>query len=333
MHKLVENEILKVIHKKRIVVIIITVAILVSLFAYGEYYRSQRVNERIAERLGTEYAEDWRLFTEQQLLDHERRLENPYLTEERSRRLSLEIEQYQYYLENDINPSVTGSATFTRMFMEQSILLFLPLLVMILVSDLVSGEFSGKTIKLLLTRPVSRWKILTAKMLEMIILVTLLMAIIFFISALLSTLVFGQGGWGAPVTTGFTIIEGRLGYDQVTSVPQWLYITMIYALAWYVAVIVGFLTMMLSVLSRNTGITIGLMMAALIAGSILSFFINDWPAIKYFFVVHLNLISYLSGNIQPAGLTLGFSLMILAAWGSVALFISYMAFIRQDVLA
>ena len=333
MLKLMENEIMKTIHKKRLIVVILTVAVLVSLFAYGEFYRSQRVNQRIADRLGAEFTQDWRVFTEQQLIDIQRRMENPYLTEDRKNRLTLEAEQLQYYLDKGINPNVTGSATFTRLFMEQSIVLFLPLLVMILVSDLISGEFSGRTIKLLLTRPVSRRKILTAKLLTMGILITLLLVIIFSVSALISVMVFGQGGWSAPVTTGFTVVDGRLGFESTSNVPQWLYIMMIYSLAWFVAQVVGLLTVMLSVLTKNTGITIGLMMATLIAGSILSFFVEDWPAIKYFFVVHLNLINYLSGGFQALTMEFGFSMMVLAAWGAMATIISYWVFHKQDVLS
>ncbi len=80
------------------------------------------------------------------------------------------VQQLTYYLENDVDPSAPNAVTFTRGFMNNAVTLFIPLLVLSIGSDLISGERSSGTIKMLLTRPVRRWKILFAKLVALIFL-------------------------------------------------------------------------------------------------------------------------------------------------------------------
>jgi ABC-2 type transport system permease protein len=48
--------------------------------------------------------------------------------------------------------------------------------------------------------------------------------------------------------------------------------------------------------------------------------------------VNLNLTGYLNGAAPPVeGMTLGFSIMILAVWWLIAILISFAVFIRRDV--
>ncbi|OEF95846.1 ABC transporter permease [Desulfuribacillus alkaliarsenatis] len=334
MLSLIENEVVKVLYRRKLGIVFLIITLLVLLFAYGEHYRSERTMERMAERLGIEHTGDWRPMVEQQLRDHQNRLDNPYITDSRRASIQLEVEQYEYYLEKGINPLVMGSATFTRSFMEQSILLFLPLLVMVLVTDIVSGEYSSRTIKLLLTKPIPRWKILMSKLVTMLVLVTILAIMIAAVAATISSILFGYGGWNAPVPTGFTVINGHLDTTNVVNIPQWQLIFMVYGLAWVVGITIGALTLMVSVLVKNTGIAIGVMMSVLIAGGFMRVFLNDWPIIKYLFMLNLNITNYLSGSMQPVeGMTFLFSFTVLVVWAFAAIVISFYVFNKQDVLA
>lgn len=330
---LLENEIIKTLYRKKIHVTFVIVFILVLLFAYGENYRAERTAERIADRLGEEFSQDWQVLVEQQKLDTQRRIENPYITDERRKQLELQTEQYDYYLQTGVNPLVMTSAMFTRTFMEQSILLFLPLLTMVLVTDLVSGEFTGKTIKLLLTKPVPRWRVLLSKILAMTVLVSILVLMIAVTAIIVASLSFTSGGWSAPTVTGFSIVAGQLDASSVLNIPQWKYVIMVYALAWISAFTIGALTILVSVLVKNTGIAIGVMMSTLIAGGFMQFFLNDWPLIKYLYMINLNLTSYLSGSVQVVeGMSFLFSFTVLSVWAILSLVLSFLVFIKQDVL-
>ncbi len=205
---------------------------------------------------------------QQQIVDSQNRLNNSRLPEEWRDWLKVRVEQQQYYLDHDINPMAPGAPTFVRAFIEQGITLFIPLLVMIVAIDIVSGERSDGTMKMLLTRPIRRWKILLSKYVTMLFFISLILFLVGLFAYILSGLVFGYSGWNLPVLTGFVIDKETLNTNFVHLIPQWQYILMAYGLAWFVAIVVGTISFMVSVLIRNTPAGMGVMLAALIAGGI-----------------------------------------------------------------
>jgi ABC-2 type transport system permease protein len=229
---------------------------------------------------------------------------------------------------------VTPSAVkFAIKLMEQAIFLLLPLLIIILAGDCVSGEFTTKTIKILLTRSVPRWKILLSKYIALLILISIVILETAVLALLISGIMFSSWGFGEPIATGFKVLAGKLDASNVIRVAQWQYMILVYALGWYVAVTVGTISFMVSVLVRNTSTSIGVMMASLIGGGFLQLFLADWPSVKYFFVLNLNLPQYLTGSYQPiAGMSMGFSLLVLLIWLLVTLGIGFTVFQKQDVL-
>ncbi|MCW9133224.1 ABC transporter permease [Bacillus paramycoides] len=323
---LVLNESEKIYRKKRIFVVMLILAILIPLFVYAQY----REIETTQKRLGTT---DWKVSLQQQIVDSQNRLNNSRLPEEWRDWLKVRVEQQQYYLDHDINPTAPGAPTFVRAFIEQGITLFIPLLVMIVAIDIVSGERSDGTMKMLLTRPIRRWKILLSKYVTMLFFISLILLLVGVFAYALSGLVFGYSGWNLPVLTGFVIDKETLNTNFVHLIPQWQYILMAYGLAWFVAIVVGTISFMVSVLIRNTPAGMGVMLAALIAGGILSSFATSWEGAKYIFSVNLSLTDYLSGKLPALqGLSMGFSLMNLTIWAVVSLIISFVVFTKQDMV-
>lgn len=326
MINLVQNELLKLISKRKLIVITLIIAVLISLLTYAQYKQA----ERTAERYNTT---DWRTTVELQIADMNNRLErNRGFTEEWRQQLELRIQQQQYYLDHDINPLEPGAPTFVRVFLESAVHLLLPLLIMIIAADLVSSEHSLGTIKLLLTRPVKRWKVLMSKYITLVLSVSLILFIFGFLSYLISGLIFGYRGWAAPVLIGFQGEGSSLNLANVTLLPQWQYLFMAFGVAWFVTLVVGTLTFMLSVLIRSTAASMGIMLACLIAGTILNSFVSSWEGAKYFFMVNLNLLGYLT-NISPPieGMTFLSSFLVLLTWGITAAAIAFTSFVRRDV--
>src|SRR4051812_43633823 len=128
------------------------------------------------------------------------------------------------------------------MFIENASDLFIPLLVMIVASDLVSSENSQGTIKLLLTRPVQRWKILMSKYVTLLLAVSMIVAMTGALAYLLSGMVFGYRGWTAPIITGFAVNAGNVDTSGVRLISQWQLLFMDFGLVWYVAVVVATLS-------------------------------------------------------------------------------------------
>ncbi|MGE8077677.1 ABC transporter permease [Peribacillus loiseleuriae] len=325
MNKLIANEMMKLVARKRLLVIGAIVGILVILFTFAQYKEVQTQRER----LGTD---DWRDSLQQQIIDMQNRLGSSRISDDWREQIQVSVQQLQFYLDQDINPSEPGAVTFVRMFIENSTDLFIPLLIMIVASDLVSSEHTLGSVKLLLTRPVKRWRILLSKYMTLLLATSLIVAMTGLLSYVISGIVFGYHGWNAPIITGFVVDGGNVDTSSIRLISQWKFLLMDFGLVWFVAVVVGTLAFMLSVLIRSTAASMGVMLASLVSGAILNNMVSSWETAKYLFMVNLKLTNYLNGVAPPiTGMTLLSSMSVLLIWWAAALVLSFFVFTRQDV--
>lgn len=325
MSKLVYNEMLKLVKSKRLYVVTLIIGIMIAMFTYAQFREMENVKKRLGDV-------DWRTTLQQSIIDTQNRIGSSGISDEWRDQLKVRINQSQYYLDHDINPQEPGAPTFLRVFLDNSMQLLLPLMVMIVAADLVSSERSIGTIKLLLTRPVRRWRILLSKYITLVLSISFILFMFGLFAYIISGLFFGYVGWTAPILTGFTVEAGELNTAGVHLVPQWQYIMMVFGLAWFVSLVVGTLSFMLSILIRSTAAGMGVMLAFLISGTIISNIASSWESAKYLFMVNLRLTDYLQGNIPPIeGMSLPFSLTVLAVWGAAALVISFFTFTKKDI--
>ncbi|SFS61658.1 ABC transporter permease [Paenibacillus sp. BC26] len=321
---LIQNETLKIWKKKRFYVVVLVLLVLIPIFTYAQM--------KIAETNRKNFA-DWRNQLVQQINEYQNMLSSERIPEEWKRNRRIAVQQLQYYLDHDVNPNSPNGVTFTRTFMSNAVTLFYPLLVLAIASDLVSGERSTGTIKMLLTRPVRRWKILLSKLIALTFYVSLTVVVSAILCYLISGAVFGYSGWQMPVFTGFVIQGSTIESSYVHAVPQWLFVLMEGGLIWVSSMTVAILSLMVSVLVRSTAASIVTMMAAVIAGTILSSMSSSWESAKYVFAVNLQLTDYLAGSPPPIqGMTLSFSLIILAIWSAIGLIVSFGVFTKQDIM-
>ncbi|WP_338551643.1 ABC transporter permease [Paenibacillus sp. KS-LC4] len=327
MHKLLlltENETLKMWKKRRFLVIILVLLVIIPMFTYAQLTVAQNNKDKFA---------DWRNEVLQQITDMQNRLSSNRIPEEWKKQQRIAVQQLQYYLDHDVNPSSPNGVTFTREFMNNAVGLFIPLLVLTIASDLVSGERGTGTIKMLLTKPVRRWKVLFSKLAALTLYVSLLVGVMVLLCYLISGMFFGYGGWGLPIFTGFIINGSEVDTSFVHVVPQWLYMLMQTGLVWLSAMTVAILALMVSVLVRSTAASMVIMMASVIAGTILSSMSSSWENAKYLFAVNLNLPAYLEGSPPPIeGMSFSFSLIVLAIWAIAGLIVSFSVFTKQDIL-
>lgn len=322
---LIKNETLKILLKKRLLVILLVLVVLIPVFTYAQL-KSAREREK---QFGTD---DWRVVVQQQIYDMTNRLGSARVPEEWKRMYRVQIQQLQYYLDHDVNPVSPSGVTFTRMFLSESASMFIPLLVLAIASDLVSGERTLGTIKMLLTRPVSRRKILLAKLITLALFVALIVVLSVGLSWLISGAVFGYGGWDMPVFTGFSLNGTDVDLSRVHAVSQGTYVLMQAGLVWFSSLSVACLAFFVSVLVRSTAASIVIMMAAVIAGMILMNMAGSWQSAKYLFILNLDLPRYLSGMLPPVeGMTLPFSMAVLGLWSLAAIAASFIVFSRQDI--
>lgn len=323
--ELIRNETVKVWKKKRFAVILLILLVLVPVFVYAQMKIAQNSEDKFT---------DWRAELRQRIADNTNALSSDRIPEEWKKwRLAL-VQQLQYYLDRDVNPNTTNAIRFTNTFLQNAVGLFIPLMVLAVASDIVSSERSGGTIKMLLTRPVRRWRILAAKLVTLTLYVSLILVATAAVSYLISGLVFGYGGWREPVFVGFRLLGSDMDTTGVHAVTQGAYMLMQLGLVWFSAMTVAVIAFMVSVLVRSTAASLVTMMAAVISGSILANMASSWHSAKYLFNVNLDLSVYLQGSPPPIeGMTLGFSLAVLGAWALAAVGVSFAVFTRQDILA
>ncbi len=324
---LLENETLRVWKKKRFLVVVLLLLVLIPVFTYAQY----KSVKNIEEKMGTT---DWHVQIQQQIIDYQNRLTSPRLPEEWRGWIKVQMQQLEYYLEHDINPKSMNGVTFMRIFIQQANTLFIPLLIVVIASDIVSEEYTGGTIKLLVTRGVKRSKILLSKYFVLIFYVSITLFLTGLFAYLISALPFGYHGFQDPILVGFQIMNEEVDTTNVHLVPQWYYILLQYGLAWYVNFFVATFTLMVSVLVQNTATSMGIMLAAIISGNTLMEMAASWPEAKYIPFVNFNLTDYLAGSLPPiSGMNLSFSLTNLTFFAILSLIVAFSIFRRKDILA
>ena len=317
---LIQNETLKVLRRKRFMVVVIILFAILALITYAQYRTLQRRQNR-----------NWRADIQQRIASYENSLRRGRVAPTWQNSMRAEINRLQFYLDHDIEPDKPTAPLFVRTFANAAGFLLLPLLIGVLGSDIVSAENSEGTDKLLLTRPVRRWKILTSKLATLWIFSTLTLLTGAILSYVISAPFLPRGGWTAPTYVGFRISTSET-LANVRFLPLWKDTVIAYGLEWFALICVASIAIMLSVLFKSSAAAIGTMLASLIGGTILTRVSPDWTFGKYLFVSALPLADYYTGQPPPyPDMTMMFCITLLAAWALVCTVLSYAIFVRRDV--
>jgi len=328
---LIENECLKILRRKRFRLVLIVLAALLCLVVFAQNRQQQNQRKEHPDR-------DWKAQVERRASDLERQMnQRRGIPEQWKRWMRYESGRLRYYLSKNLNPNELTGPMFTRTFAGVGSVLLIPLLIAVFGADLVSSEFAEGTVTLLLTRPVTRWKVLLSKLVAMVLFTTLTLLAAFVLAWGISGVAFGWRGWGAPILTGFRLGSGAAGGFDLSGVrmlPLWQDALAAWGLAWLSALAVGAVTLLLSVVFRSAAAAMGTMMATLVAGTILSRVASDWDGAKWFFVTNLPLPEFYAGMPPPfEGMTLAFSTLVLAGWAAAATVAAFLVFTRRDVTA
>lgn len=189
----------------------------------------------------------------------------------------------------------------------------------VVAADIVAGEFTWGTIKLLLIRPWTRTKVLASKLLALI-LFTLLITVLFFLSSLLISYAM------YPVKTSMVFSDNGSPFVYLLEDMLYRYIDLL---------VITLFSFMISTVFRSSGIAIGLSMFILFTGGIFTMLFNPvrYPWAKYTLFVNMDLSQYRGGQEGVAGMTLGFSITVLTCYVLLFLVISWLVFNKRDVAA
>ncbi|AZN41108.1 ABC transporter permease subunit [Paenibacillus albus] len=266
--------------------------------------------------------------------------------------LQMQVQLQQYTLDHklpmviDHDPQITAWSAINTL-LDIGSQLFIPLLCVLLAADMVSGEQTGGTIKLLLTRPASRGKILLAKYLTSITAAVLVVAIILAVLTGLSIITFGTGGASQPVAVGVAyhgvteMIRGSMTHTaaadpasmSIVTAAHFSFTAMLLTLAATIAMCtLGFFC---SVLLRSAAVSTGVAMAVIILGTIVVHIISGVKWMQYFITANFGLPSAWTGDLSSQfgfPVNLSSSLAILLGWTIVLYAVGHALFTRRDVL-
>ena len=220
-------------------------------------------------------------------------------------------------------PPGSTAATASFAFVNQCSGFLFPASLCLIFGDMISGEMSSGTVKLLLTRPVSRWKIWISKFAAATLVSWGILLYTFAVAYIALGVKIGFGRWGDLIPV-FTMPVYPTAWAETWRILA------VEALA--EASFVG-LVLLLSTIVNSGVAGIGISFGAFLVGSAV-IGIGEPRAWKSYIVFrHLDPGSHLIGIAAPGASTLAFSLGVLGAWLVACVALGLLWFQRRDILA
>lgn len=236
------------------------------------------------------------------------------------------------------------------------------IIVGVMASNVVSGENKPATIKLLLTKPIKRWKVILSKFIVAVVTVNLIILLLEFIYFILVGLIFGFGDASLPVLTDvkYRVVEAAYIAQEGGAVVPYagsgvlistgsLIVKMLILQVLGVTSTIAFCFLMAVVIKNpNNSMILSLILIAF-THAIFNIKVNDYsmqrlkPAtvldrfLAVLFPIYHNSIDVVSGRINRVlavdFITFKFSVILLLVWIGVCYGITHVVFVKKDVLA
>lgn len=229
-----------------------------------------------------------------------------------------------YRLAQDI-PPVEADSLWGLMSSSQGIISLVTLFTIIIAAGTVASEFSWGTIKLLLIRPVSRSKILLSKYVSALLFALTMLIVLFVVTFLLGALLYGFEGVEQP---HLAYVNGEIIEKNMP-----LHIITLYAYNSVNLIMLVTFAFMISTVFRSSSLSIGLSIFLMFTGQQLVMLLGKYEWAKYLLFANTNLIQYIDGSPIVKGMTMQFSLIMLAIYFLVFNLFSWFIFNKRDVAA
>ncbi|PYZ98160.1 hypothetical protein CR205_06070 [Alteribacter lacisalsi] len=241
---------------------------------------------------------------------------------EAAARIEEQIALNEYYLQTGTEP-LTSSDTWSFFIDNGMVVSLITMFTVIVAAGIVSQEHSSGTIKLLLARPVSRWKVLFSKWAAVIVFA-------FFMTGLFIT---------ATFLTGLALFPDGLAADRSVEmvngeIRDWsapLYGLTVYGLQFVEVVIYGTMAFMIGTVFRNQALSVGISLTALFMGTQIVFLLSSYEWAKYILFANTYLIQYLDGAPMIPAMTPAFSAVMLLLYAVIFLGATFTVFSKRDV--
>lgn len=298
---------------------------------------------------------DWKLSTQKRIQALKESEKNPYiaLDENKLEEIHAQIKYYNYYLENSIEPpkayQVTAHRDVIKMISFMNVI-FLPLLITFLCSDIISGEHASNTIKMLLTKPVKRISIFNSKFIGATIVCILTICILELIAFLVLGIMFNFGDAldptiiGTRYTLGSNIFTGDIKTVAIRNtsyiLPVWKIsvITTLYQILYIIICVIFSMAISTFFISNILSLITSVMPVAFL--SLITFMLPLGFLSKVYpmlFTTFSNPLDLLTGDLamklnNPL-INFKTGILVIIVWGIICYSLSLKKFTQRDVLA
>lgn len=188
----------------------------------------------------------------------------------------------------------------------------------------VADEFTSGTIKLLVIRPWTRSQILLSKYISIVLFALLQTVLLYIFVIALNALLFGYDNSAAA--------DAIAPFYNGTAAAYFL---QYYGYKFISLIVAATLAFMISAVFRSGALAIGiaLFIILIINNFIALIAMLDYAWVDYLLFTHLDLVQYLNETPLREGMTLGFSLSVLAVYYVIFIALAWYVFNKRDIAA
>ncbi|WP_067932649.1 ABC transporter permease [Alicyclobacillus kakegawensis] len=270
------------------------------------------------------HTSDWRqeLRQENQQLQQTMNRSGDKIPASAKTQLQTQINENQYRLDHNIPPAENSAWDFANN--AASLMVLVTLFAAVVAADSIASEFSSGAIKLLLIRPVRRSKILMAKYAASLLFALALIVELAIAAWLVGGIAFGFDGFATPYLYADTA-------SHIHQMPMFAHVLATYGLKCVNLLMIVTISFMISVLLRSSSLAIAVSLLLLFVGSTLVRVLSDHTWVKFILFANTDLTQYIEGTPVVKGMTLTFSIIVLAVYFIIFHVVSWVMFTRRDV--
>ncbi len=237
-----------------------------------------------------------------------------------------------YYLEHDIKPLTLDSNTFsmpytTRLSMNNVYYMVIVSLIItiIMCGGIVANEHKTGSIRLLLTKPYKRWKVLLSKLLSVFTIFIVMCAISYIITYILSGIMYGFGDFTIPIV----INQNKV----ITDVSYTLFTLKNMALSIVISLLFLSLSFSISSITFKTSVSISILLILIFVLSLLPLMLKFDAIFTYIPFVLINFYEAIFPHFNTgfSNINIDTSIIVSLIMMFVILFITFIIYCKRDI--
>lgn len=309
----VKNEWIKIWSQKNAwIMLVLVLLVVVAVLGLNKYFAPDQSTPELRKEANSEW-----------IAEYQAQLNTPGMYDEDIQLLEEQILMTEYRIANDL-PAI-DTVTFHDVLapLLSVILMLVGIFTMVIAASIVSNEFGTGTIKMLLTRPVARWKVLLSKLVATLLYGTAIFTVSVVVALVGSFILFNNAEAITLSVVNGTVVEQIVETHYVQKI-------LLNAASIFMTVLFAF---MLGTIFGSSTLAVSLSLGLLFMGTTITMFLARYEFAKYIWFA--NDLTQFDTGVMPiiADISLNFAIVVNIVYAVIFLVVSFMYFTRRDVTA